>query len=520
MAAFRLDPGWPSFHPARVVNLSQFEVWFVTGSQHLYGAEALRKVAVNAQQICATLDGASAIPVEVICKPVVKSSAEAAALCQQASINPRCIGLITWCHTFSPSKMWINGLKSLRRPLLHFHTQHNRDIPWATIDMDFMNLNQAAHGDREHGFIMSRMRLNRKVVVGHWQDSAVQSQIGAWTRAAAAWHDWQDAKFCRFGDNMREVAVTEGDKVAAQIQFGYSVNGYGVGDLAKAVNKATDHEIARLAKEYESRYIIAPKLRKEKAMQESLREAARIEIGLRAFLTAGEFKGFTDTFEDLHGLQQLPGIAVQRLMADGYGFGAEGDWKTAALVRAMKVMAAGLKGGTSFMEDYTYHLEPKNMKVLGAHMLEICPSIARGQPALEVHPLGIGGKADPVRLVFDALPGPALNASMIDQGNRFRLLVNEVEVTPPDKPLPKLPVARAVWRCKPDLPTAAAAWIYAGGAHHTGFSHAVTTAMLEDFAEMAGIELVIIDDTTRLRDFKKELRHNEFYYALARGFGA
>lgn len=503
-----------------MVNLSQFEVWFVTGSQHLYGAEALRKVAVNAQQICATLDGASAIPVEVICKPVVKSSAEAAALCQQASINPRCIGLITWCHTFSPSKMWINGLKSLRRPLLHFHTQHNRDIPWATIDMDFMNLNQAAHGDREHGFIMSRMRLNRKVVVGHWQDSAVQSQIGAWTRAAAAWHDWQDAKFCRFGDNMREVAVTEGDKVAAQIQFGYSVNGYGVGDLAKAVNKATDHEIARLAKEYESRYAIAPKLRKEKAMQESLREAARIEIGLRAFLTAGEFKGFTDTFEDLHGLQQLPGIAVQRLMADGYGFGAEGDWKTAALVRAMKVMAAGLKGGTSFMEDYTYHLEPKNMKVLGAHMLEICPSIARGQPAVEVHPLGIGGKADPVRLVFDALPGPALNASMIDLGNRFRLLVNEVEVTPPDKPLPKLPVARAVWRCKPDLATAAAAWIYAGGAHHTGFSHAVTTAMLEDFAEMAGIELVIIDDTTRLRDFKKELRHNEVYYALARGFGA
>jgi L-arabinose isomerase len=357
------------------------------------------------------------------------------------------------------------------------------------------------------------------VVVGHWQESAVQSQIGAWIRAAAAWHDWQDAKFCRFGDNMREVAVTEGDKVAAQIQFGYSVNGYGVGDLVKSVNKATDHEIGRLVKEYESRYAIAPKLLKDKAARVSLQEAARIEIGLRAFLTAGDFKGFTDTFEDLNGLQQLPGIAVQRLMEEGYGFGAEGDWKTAALVRAMKVMGAGLRGGTSFMEDYTYHLDPKDMKVLGAHMLEICPSIARGRPSLEVHPLGIGGKADPVRLVFDTPGGRGLNASMIDMGNRFRLLVNEVEVVAPDKPLPKLPVARAVWRCKPDLPTSAAAWIYAGGAHHTGFSQAVTTGMLEDFAEMAGIELVIIDDTTRLREFKKELRHNEVYYALARGLG-
>jgi L-arabinose isomerase len=501
-----------------VLNLKHFEVWFVTGSQHLYGADALRKVAVNAQQVAATLNASSLIPVEVVFKPVVKSAAEATALCQQASVNSRCIGLITWCHTFSPSKMWINGLKLLRRPLLHLHTQHNRDIPWSTIDMDFMNLNQSAHGDREHGFIMSRMRLNRKVVVGYWQDSAVQSQIGVWTRAAAAWHDWQDAKFCRFGDNMREVAVTEGDKVAAQIQLGYSVNGYGVGDLVKAVNKATDHEVGRLVKEYEARYAIAPKLRKDQAMRDSLHEAARIEVALRAFLTAGEFKGFTDTFEDLHGLHQLPGIAVQRLMAEGYGFGAEGDWKTAALVRAMKVMASGLKGGTSFMEDYTYHLDPKGAKVLGAHMLEICPSIARGRPSLEIHPLAIGGKASPVRLVFDTLPGRALNASMIDLGNRFRLVANEVEVVAPDKPLPKLPVARAVWQCKPDLPTAAAAWIYAGGAHHAGFSQAVTAAMLEDFAEMAGIELLIIDDTTRLREFKKELRHNEVYYAFARGF--
>ena len=503
-----------------MLNLKQFEVWFITGSQHLYGADALRKVAVNGQQVAAGLNASSHMPADVVFKPVVKSPAEATALCQAASENPRCIGLITWCHTFSPSKMWINGLKLLRRPLLHLHTQHHREIPWPTIDMDFMNLNQSAHGDREHGFIMTRMRLNRKVVVGFWQDSSVQAQIGSWMRAAAAWHDWQDAKFCRFGDNMRDVAVTEGDKVAAQIQFGYSVNGYGVGDLVKAVNKATDHEIGRVVKEYESRYEMAPKLRKDSAMRENLREAARLEVGLRAFLTAGDFKGFTDTFEDLHGLHQLPGIAVQRLMADGYGFGAEGDWKTAALVRAMKVMGAGLRGGTSFMEDYTYNLDPKSTKVLGAHMLEVCPSIARGRPSLEVHPLGIGGKASPVRLVFDTLPGRAINASIVDLGNRFRLLVNELEVVAPAKPLPKLPVARAVWQCKPDLPTAAAAWIHAGGAHHTGFSQVVTTAMLEDFAEMAGIELLIIDDATRLREFKKELRHNEVYFALANGLGA
>jgi L-arabinose isomerase len=414
--------------------------------------------------------------------------------------------------------MWIAGLKSLRKPLLHLHTQHNRDIPWGSIDMDFMNLNQAAHGDREHGFIMSRLRLERKVVVGYWQDPQVQRRIGDWCRAAAAWQDWQGAKFCRFGDNMREVAVTEGDKVAAQVQFGYSVNGYGVGDLIKSVNAATDREIDRLIAEYEDRYTVAPKLRKNGAQRQSLREAARIELGLRAFLGAGGFKGFTDTFEDLHELVQLPGLAAQRLMAEGYGFGAEGDWKTCALVRAMKVMGAGLKGGTSFMEDYTYHLDPKRSLVLGAHMLEICPSIAKGKPSLEVHPLGIGGKADPVRLVFDTPAGAGINASVIDLGNRFRLLLNEVEVVPPEKPLPRLPVARAVWKPKPDLATSAAAWIYAGGAHHTGFSQAVTTEMIEDFATMADIELVVIDADTRLRQFKQELRWNEVYYALHRGF--
>jgi L-arabinose isomerase len=456
--------------------------------------------------------------VKVRVKPVVKTPAEATAMCQAANASAECIGLVTWCHTFSPSKMWIAGLKSLRKPLLHLHTQHNRDIPWGSIDMDFMNLNQAAHGDREHGFIMSRLRLERKVVVGYWQDPQVQRRIGDWCRAAAAWQDWQGAKFCRFGDNMREVAVTEGDKVAAQVQFGYSVNGYGVGDLIKSVNAATDREIDRLIAEYEDRYTVAPKLRKNGAQRQSLREAARIELGLRAFLGAGGFKGFTDTFEDLHELVQLPGLAAQRLMAEGYGFGAEGDWKTCALVRAMKVMGAGLKGGTSFMEDYTYHLDPKRSLVLGAHMLEICPSIAKGKPSLEVHPLGIGGKADPVRLVFDTPAGAGINASVIDLGNRFRLLLNEVEVVPPEKPLPRLPVARAVWKPKPDLATSAAAWIYAGGAHHTGFSQAVTTEMIEDFATMADIELVVIDADTRLRQFKQELRWNEVYYALHRGF--
>ena len=503
-----------------MINLKHFEVWFITGSQHLYGPAALRQVAEHAREVVKELDVARDIPVKILFKPVVKTPAEATALCQEANVAANCIGLITWCHTFSPSKMWINGLKLLRKPLLHLHTQYNRDIPWMEIDMDFMNLNQAAHGDREHGFIMSRTRLNRKVVVGFWQDAKVQNQVGTWSRAAAAWHDWQSAKFARFGDNMREVAVTEGDKVAAQIQFGYSVNGYGVGDLVKSINAATDKQINALIAEYDASYVIAPALRKGGEKQDSLREAARIEIGLREFLKAGDFKGFTTTFEDLHGLTQLPGLSAQRLMADGYGFGAEGDWKTCALVRALKVMAGGLKGGTSFMEDYTYHLEPKKMKVLGAHMLEVCPSIAKNKPSLEVHPLGIGGKADPARLVFDTPVGDGINASMVDMGNRFRLLVNEVEVVAPDKPLSKLPVARAVWICKPDLQTAAAAWIYAGGAHHTAFSQAVTTEMVEDFAEMAGIEFLIVDDKTVLRDFKKELRHNEIYYGLHRGFFA
>jgi len=501
-----------------MIDLKEYQVWFVTGSQHLYGPETLKQVAAHSQRIAKELNGSRAIPVGIVFKPVLTTPDAISALCQEANNAQSCIGLITWCHTFSPSKMWINGLKSLRKPVLHLHTQFNRDIPWSEIDMDFMNLNQAAHGDREHGFIMTRLRMNRKVVVGYWEEAAVRERIGDWTRAAAAWHDWQGARFARFGDNMREVAVTEGDKVAAQIQFGYSVNGYGVGELVKCVSDVTEKDIDRLVCEYADSYELPPELKKGIRTNRSVRNAARIELGLRAFLESGGFKGFTTTFEDLHGLEQLPGLGVQRLMADGYGFGAEGDWKTAALVRALKVMASGLKGGSSFMEDYTYHLDPAGKMVLGAHMLEVCPSIANGRPSLQVHPLGIGGKAPPARLVFDTAPGPALNASMIDLGNRFRLLVNEVDVVTPEQPMPKLPVARALWVPKPNFEDACACWIYAGGAHHTAFSHAVTTEMLEDFAEIASIELVVIDAETKVRDLKQHLRWNEVYYALNNGF--
>jgi L-arabinose isomerase len=397
--------------------------------------------------------------------------------------------------------MWIAGLKSLARPFLHLHTQFNRELPWSSIDMDFMNLNQAAHGDREFGFITARLRLARKVVVGFWQDEGTISEIAAWSRAAAGWHESQHLKVARFGDNMRDVAVTEGNKVSAESQLGYCVNGYGVGDLVARMNRISDTEVDKLVAEYRDAYSIA----RQHDVLDALRVAAKIELGLRAFLEEGGYGAFTDTFQDLHGLGQLPGIATQRLMADGYGFGGEGDWKTAALVRTMKVMAHGLPGGTSFMEDYTYDFSG-TPKVLGSHMLEICPSIAADKPTLEVHPLGIGGKADPVRLVFTAPSGPAVVASLVDMGDRFRLIVNEVDVIQPDQPLPKLPVARAVWVPRPNLKIAAAAWIYAGGAHHTGFSQALTMEHMEDFAEIAGVELIVIDAETRLREFRRQLR--------------
>jgi L-arabinose isomerase len=499
-------------------NLSDYELWFLTGSQHLYGPEALKQVAVNSRELVQALNDSGRIPSKIVFKNVQTTPEEIRSTCLDASHAPKCVGVVLWMHTFSPSKMWINGLKSLSKPILHLHTQFNRDLPWGTIDMDFMNLNQAAHGDREAGYIHTRMRLNRKVVVGHWSEKDVQDRIGVWNRAAAAWADLQGARICRIGDNMRFVAVTEGDKTAAESRFGISVNTNGVGDVVSYVNQASDGDIADMLDEYYEQYAVQPDLKKGKARHESLREAARIEVGLRAFLKDANCKGFTTTFEDLHGLRQLPGLAPQRLMADGYGFAGEGDWKTAALLRAMKVMAIGLEGGTSFMEDYTYHLDPKNQLVLGSHMLEICPSIASGKPKLEVHPLGIGGKEDPARLVFDAPAGAALNCSMIDLGNRFRLVLNEVDVVKPPKPLPKLPVARAVWKVKPDFKVGCAAWIYAGGAHHSGFSYAVTAEHLEDFANIAGVELVKIDANTELDGFRKELRDSEVYWHLATGF--
>ncbi|MBV8389007.1 MAG: L-arabinose isomerase [Mucilaginibacter sp.] len=495
-----------------MIDLKTFEVWFVTGSQHLYGEETLRQVAEHSQQIAQALDSAKQIPVRVVFKPTVKSTEEIYSICQEANTTKNCIGIIAWMHTFSPAKMWIGGLKILQKPLLHLHTQFNRDIPWDSIDMDFMNLNQSAHGDREFGFIMSRMRLERKVVVGHWQDNEVLEQINTWSRAAAGWNDWQGARFVRFGDNMRYVAVTEGDKVEAELKFGYSVNTHGVGDLVKVINAISDKEIDTLTNEYEEKYAVVPALRKGGDQYNALREAAKIELGLTAFLQDGNFKGYTDTFEDLHGMIQLPGIASQRLMGKGYGFGAEGDWKTAALVRAMKVMGSGLKGGNAFMEDYTYHFDPNNSMVLGSHMLEICESIADGKAKCEIHPLGIGGKADPVRLVFNVAAGPALNASVIDMGNRFRLLVNEVEAIAPTHDLPKLPVARVLWKPYPDMKTGCAAWILAGGAHHTCYSQNLTAEHLQDFAEMAGIECVLIGKETNLRQFKNELKWSEVYY--------
>lgn len=499
-------------------NLSTPEIWFVCGSQHLYGPGPLEQVAANAREIAAGLAKSKHLPLPLTFKALLTTPDEIARVCLEANGDPNCAGLVLWMHTFSPSKMWVRGLTSLKKPFLHLHTQFNRDLPWGTIDMDFMNLNQAAHGDREAGFIHTRLRLGRKVVVGHWSDAEVQERIGAWMRAARAWHDWQGAKVIRIGDNMRQVAVTEGDKVAAEIKFGFATNTHGVGDLTARVDAVSDKTVTALCAEYEKLYAVAPALRKGGARHNELRYSARLELGLNDLLGELGAVAFTDTFEDLHGLRQLPGMATQRLMADGLGFGGEGDWKTAALVRAMKVMAHGLPGGTSFMEDYTYHLSPKGHQVLGAHMLEICPTIASGKPKVEIHPLGIGGKEDPVRFVFDAPAGEALNASLIDLGNRFRLIVNEVTAVKVPK-MPKLPVARAVWECKPDFKTACQSWILAGGAHHTGYSYAVTAEMLEDFATIAGIEMVRIGAGTTVSQLKQDLRSNEVYYHLTGGLG-
>lgn len=495
-----------------MINLKNLEVWFLTGSQHLYGEETLQQVAKHASEIAQFLDQSQEVAVRVIFKPIVKTPEEIYATIADANHSEHCIGVLTWMHTFSPAKMWIRGLNILNKPLFHLHTQYNRDIPWESIDMDFMNLNQSAHGDREFGHIVSKLGINRKVVTGHWKDQDVLRQIDTWARAAAAWNDWQGARFARFGDNMRYVAVTDGDKTDAEARFGFSVNTYAVGDLVEAVNGVTASQIDDLIGEYEQSYTLATNVQTNGGKRQQLRDAAQIEIGLRKFLHEGGFKGFSNTFEDLHGLKQLPGVATQRLMQDGFGYAGEGDWKTAALVRAAKVMGAGLPGGNAFMEDYTYHFDPSNPLVLGAHMLEVDPSLASGKPTLEVHPLGIGGKDDPARLVFDSLAGFGLNASLVDMGSRFRLVVNDVEAKDPVNQLPNLPVARVLWTPLPDMKTACTAWIYAGGAHHTCYSQNLSKEHFEDFATIAGIELLHIGAQTQLGEFQKELRWNDLYY--------
>jgi L-arabinose isomerase len=500
-----------------IPDLASYEVWFLTGSQNLYGEETLKQVAEQSQEIARALNAASDVPVTVVWKPVLKDSESIRRLALDVNAQNNVIGVIAWMHTFSPAKMWITGLDLLRKPLLHLHTQANVALPWSEIDFDFMNLNQAAHGDREFGYIQTRLGVARKTVVGHVSNPAVTAKVGTWSRAAAGWAATHELKLARFGDNMRFVAVTEGDKTEAELQFGVQVNTWGVNDLVETVDAASEADVDALVAEYEELYDVAPELRAGAERHDSLRYGARIELGLRSFLEAGGFSAFTTSFEDLGGLRQLPGLAVQRLMADGYGFGAEGDWKTAVLVRAAKVMGSGLPGGASLMEDYTYNLTPGNELILGAHMLEVCPSLTTSRPSLEVHPLGIGGREDPVRLVFDTDAGPGIVVALSDMRDRFRLVANVVEVVPLPEPLPKLPVARAVWKPEPDFATSAAAWLTAGAAHHTVMSTAVGLEVFEDFAEIAKNELVVIDKGTTLREFSRELRWNQAYYRLAQG---
>ncbi|WP_394516637.1 L-arabinose isomerase [Pantoea sp. SGAir0175] len=493
------------------------KVWFVIGTQHLYGAETLRQVEQHARQVMDGLNQAGTLPVPLELKPLVKSPDEALALCREANHDSQCVGIITWLHTFSPAKMWIGGLSILHKPLLQFHTQFNAEIPWDSMDMDFMNLNQTAHGGREFGFIGARMGLQHSVVTGHWQDKTSQQRIARWINAALAKQASQQLKVARFGDNMREVAVTEGDKVAAQIQFGYAVNGWGVGDLVEVVNSVSDGDVNALVDEYESQYLFSAAASVNGDKRQNVLDAARIELGLKRFLDSEGCKAFTTNFQTLHGMTQLPGLAVQRLMAQGYGFAGEGDWKTAALLHILKVQAGTRAGGTSFMEDYTYHFAPGNELVLGSHMLEVCPSIAKEEkPLIDVQFLGIGGKADPARLIFSTPAGRAVNASVIDMGDRFRLLVNVVDTIEQPHALPKLPVARALWRAQPSLATASEAWILAGGAHHTVFSQALDVEDMYLYGELHGIEVLVIDDETRLPAFKDALRWNDAYYRLKR----
>ncbi|MFA6811900.1 MAG: L-arabinose isomerase [Bacteroidaceae bacterium] len=496
----------------------QNEVWFVTGAQLLYGGDAVIAVDAHSNKIVAGLNESGKLPVKVVYKGTVNSAKEVTATFKAANNDDKCVGVITWMHTFSPAKMWIHGLQELRKPLLHLHTQFNKEIPWDTMDMDFMNLNQSAHGDREFGHIMARMRKNRKVVVGHWQDPKTLEKIAIWMRVAAARADSQNMLVVRFGDQMNNVAVTDGDKVAAEEILGYHVDYYPIGDLVAVQDKVSDADIATLVAEYEKEYVIAPNCKEGGKDRQQVIEAAREEIALRRFLDEKGAKAFTTNFDDLKGLDQLPGLACQRMMADGYGFGAEGDWKSAALYRTMWYMSQGMPKGCSFLEDYTLNFNGDKTAILEAHMLEVCPLISEEKPKLEVHPLGIGGKNDPARLVFTSKQGEGVAATIIDLGNRFRMIVNEVDCVK-SKKLPKLPVASNLWIPRPTFEVGAAAWILAGGTHHTSFSYDLTTEYLEDFAEMAGIEILVIDKDTNIRDFKKDIRINEIYYLLNKSLG-
>ena len=495
-----------------MIEFSQYEVWFITGSQTLYGEKTLGQVALNSDEIVRFINNSGKLPLNVVIKPTVKSAEEVSSLCKQANYSQACIGIIVWMHTFSPAKMWINGLKSLQLPLLHFHTQFNRDIPYNTIDMDFMNLNQSAHGDREFAHLLSKMKVHRKIVVGHWQSEHVMKELGNWMRLALGKHRMQNMKIVRFGDNMRNVAVTDGDKVAAEIKFGFSVNTHSVGDLVSYIDAVETSSVQSLVEEYEVTYHLGPTLKANGQRRNSLKDAAKIELGIGNFLKDGGYHAYTNTFEDLYGMKQLPGIASQRLMYAGYGFAAEGDWKTAGMLHVMKLMAKGLQGGNSFMEDYTYHFFPGEEMVLGSHMLEICPSIADDSISCEIHPLGIGGKEDPVRLVFNAKAGKALNVSLVDMGNRFRLILHKVEGVEVKENFPKLPTARALWKSLPDMETGLKAWLMAGGAHHTVYSQNLDIGFMKEFGEMLDVETLLIDETTTIDDFKKDIMLNEIYY--------
>ena len=501
---------------ALMKDLTNKSVWFITGSQHLYGPKVLEQVAKNSEEIVAGFNQSNDVCVPIVCKETVKSPEEILSVCQQANNDENCLGVVLWMHTFSPAKMWISGLKQLNKPFVHLHTQFSEALPWESIDMNYMNLNQSAHGDREFGFIGTRLGLDRKVVVGHWQNPQVHSEIDQWCRAAIGIQAGYDLKVARFGDNMRQVAVTEGNKVSAQIQFGYEVNAYGLGELTEAVNAVSDADVSRLLDEYASTYVMDPKLLHDSDLLKIMQKEARLEAGMESFLTAVGAKAFTNTFENLTGIDSLPGLATQRLMSKGYGYGGEGDWKTSAMTHIMKTMAKGLPGGTSFMEDYTYHFGVRD-QILGAHMLEVCPSIAAAKPRLEIHTHTIGVHCEVPRLLFSGQTGPANAVSVVDLGNRFRMIVSKVNAVEPPADLPKLPVAHALWEPEPNLQTAAAAWIHAGGAHHTVYTQALSLDTLGNYADILGMEMVVIDQQTEIRRFKNELRANSLYYRLASG---